>query len=125
MKYHINDDEASQWAEFWAVCSRMLTIYPERPAGMSGDTEVKQLERQLKQLEGELLPVLCENEHWSVDASVGRGKGCCQARRPVWPAHEQGRCQNAPPGTRCEEYLTEHTTEKPKTYFESLFDFKE
>ncbi|MFK8114839.1 MAG: DUF3578 domain-containing protein [Rubripirellula sp.] len=73
MRYNVNDDEVSQWAEFWAVCSRLLTIYPERPATMSGDAEAKQLERQLKELGGELLPELCENEHWLVDASVGKG----------------------------------------------------
>lgn len=58
MKPHINDDEVSQWAEFWAACSRLLTVYPERPAGMSGDAEAKQLERQLKDLASVLLPVL-------------------------------------------------------------------
>ncbi|EKK01082.1 protein containing ATPase [Rhodopirellula baltica SH28] len=73
MRYNVNDDEVSQWAEFWAVCSRLLTIYPERPPTMSGDAEAKQLERQLKELGGELLPELCENEHWLVDASVGKG----------------------------------------------------
>jgi len=65
--------EEGQWAEFWAVCSRLLTIYPERPAGMSGDAEAKQLERQLKELGSELLPVLCESDHWVVEASVGKG----------------------------------------------------
>jgi len=74
MMYNVNDDEVSQWAEFWAVCSRLLTIYPERPVGMSGDAEAKQLERQLKELGSELLPVLCENDHWMVEASVGKGK---------------------------------------------------
>lgn len=73
MMHHVNDDEISQWAEFWAVCSRLLTIYPERPAAMSGDAEAKQLERQLKELESELLPVLCDNDHWAVEASVGKG----------------------------------------------------
>ena len=63
MCFHISDDEVSQWAEFWAICSRLLTIYPERPATMSGDAGAKQLERQLKSLASELLPLLCENDH--------------------------------------------------------------
>ncbi|QDS94650.1 5-methylcytosine-specific restriction enzyme B [Roseimaritima multifibrata] len=73
MKYQINDDEASQWAPFWASCSQLLTIYPDRPATMSGDAEAKQLERQLKERGAELLSVLCDNEHWVVEASVGKG----------------------------------------------------
>lgn len=73
MRYDVSEDEVSQWTAFWAVCSRLLTIYPERPATMSGDSEAKQLERQLKELSGELLPVLCENVHWAVEASVGKG----------------------------------------------------
>jgi hypothetical protein len=73
MKYQVKDDEVSQWAEFWAVCTRLLTVYPERPTTISGDAEAKQLERQLKSLGAELLPVLCENENWLVDASVGKG----------------------------------------------------
>ncbi|TWU19913.1 MrcB family domain-containing protein [Allorhodopirellula heiligendammensis] len=73
MSNNVNDDEVGQWAEFWEVCLRLLTIYPERPAGMSGDTEAKELERQLKERGGELLPMLCENDHWVVEASVGKG----------------------------------------------------
>lgn len=73
MMYDVNDDEISQWAEFWAVCTRLLTIYPERPANISGDAEAKQLERQLKLLGSELMPVLCESDYWLVDASVGKG----------------------------------------------------
>ncbi len=40
---------------------------------MDRDAEAKQLERQLKELGGELLPLLCPNEHWVVAASVGKG----------------------------------------------------
>ena len=40
---------------------------------MSGDAEAKQLERQLKTLAEELLPLLCESEYWLADASVGKG----------------------------------------------------
>jgi len=49
-------------------------VYPERPTTMTGDAEAKQLERQLKALGTELLPVLCESAYWLVDASVGKGK---------------------------------------------------
>ncbi|QDV45802.1 5-methylcytosine-specific restriction enzyme subunit McrB [Stieleria neptunia] len=69
----ISDDEVSQWAEFWAICVRLLVVYPERPAAMSSDAEPKQLERQLKSLSQDLLPLLCENEVWLTDASVGKG----------------------------------------------------
>ena len=40
---------------------------------MSRDAEPKQLERDLKSLSQELLPLLCENENWLTDASVGKG----------------------------------------------------
>ena len=59
--------------EFWESCARLLAAYPNRPTTMSGDAEVKQLERQLKSLAEEMLPMLCENEFWIVDASVGKG----------------------------------------------------
>ncbi len=74
MSSDLSDDLISKWAEFWAVCSRLLTIYPDRPAAMSGDAEASELGRQLKSRGSELLPVLCANEHWVVDGSVGKGK---------------------------------------------------
>ncbi len=74
MSSNVSDDRVCQWAEFWSVCSRLLTIYLERSAEKMRDAEAKQLERQLKELGGELLPVLCENDHWFAVASVGIGK---------------------------------------------------
>lgn len=67
------NDEIGQAGEFWATCAQLLTIYPDRPASMDRDAEAKQLERQLKELGSELLPVLFPNEHWAVAASVGKG----------------------------------------------------
>ena len=64
MTRDLSDDLMTQWAEFWATCVRLLVVYPERPATMSGDAEAKQLERQLKTLAEELLPLLCESEYW-------------------------------------------------------------
>ncbi len=69
----LSEEEVTSWGEFWATCARLLAIYPDRPAAMSGETEAKQLERQLKMLAEERLPLLCESDYWLVDASVGKG----------------------------------------------------
>src|SRR6056297_2224010 len=69
----LSEDMNDRWNAFRGACSRLLTVYPERPAGMSGDAEAKLLERKLKELGSELLPMLCENEHWVVEASIGKG----------------------------------------------------
>ena len=73
MNSQISDDEESQWAEFWATCVRLLVIYPERPATVSRDAEAKELERSLKSLSQDLLPLLSDSDHWRTDASVGKG----------------------------------------------------
>lgn len=73
MKTTLSDGVTDRGNAFWDACSRLLAIYPERPYGISGDAEAKQLERQLKERANELLPMLCENEHWLAEASVGKG----------------------------------------------------
>jgi len=73
MSSDLSEDDLAQWAGFWATCAQLLTVYPNRPATMSGDAEPKQLEKQLKSLAQNLLPLLVTNQHWLTDASVGKG----------------------------------------------------
>ncbi len=62
MKFEVKDDEVSQWSEFWAVCTRLITVYPIVHHLMSGDAEAKQLERQLKVLGTELLSFIVRKQ---------------------------------------------------------------
>ncbi len=73
MDVTLSENVTDRWNAFWDACSRLLAVYPERPSGMNGDAEAKQLERRLRELANELLPFLCENEHWLAEASVGKG----------------------------------------------------
>lgn len=73
MNAALSENATDRWNAFWDACSRLLAVYPERPTGMNGDAEAKQLERRLRELANELLPLLCENEHWLAEASVGKG----------------------------------------------------
>jgi len=88
MSSNLSIDSTSQSRKFWDACSRLLTVYPERPAGMSGDAEAKQLERRLKELASELLPLLCENKHWVVEASVGKGNWAAVPWVAFFDSHE-------------------------------------
>jgi hypothetical protein len=73
MTGELSDDALSLGREFWQSCVRLLRIYPQRPPTLSGEAEPKLLERQLKSLSERLAPLLCSNEAWLADASVGKG----------------------------------------------------
>lgn len=73
MTSDLSQQLTSPWSAFWSYCARLLTIYPQRPAAMSREAEVKQLERQLISLGNQLAPTLCPSDYWQVAASVGKG----------------------------------------------------
>ncbi len=73
MTSHHSEPLPQQSSAFWSTCARLLTHYPNRPAAMSSQAEVKQLERQLIALASQLVPALCPSESWQVAASVGKG----------------------------------------------------
>ncbi|WP_164102540.1 MrcB family domain-containing protein [Candidatus Laterigemmans baculatus] len=73
MTDELSDETLRVGTDFWATCLRLLTVYPQRPAKLSGDAEAKQLERQLRSLAETMLPLLCDNDNWLADASVGKG----------------------------------------------------
>jgi hypothetical protein len=60
-------------SEFWAICGRMLDVYPNRPLALSADTEPVRLRRELQVSLETLVRVLVPNSHWRVGASVGQG----------------------------------------------------
>jgi hypothetical protein len=69
----VSDENLLRWNQFWELCAHLITIYPDRPATIGTDTDAKQVERRLKLLSQELVPLLVPNEHWLTDTSVGKG----------------------------------------------------
>lgn len=69
----VSDEILLRWTEFWDHCVQLISIYPNRPPTISGESEAKQIERRLKSLALELVPQLVANEHWLANASVGMG----------------------------------------------------